>query len=754
MPQIPDSFVPSATTSPLGVSPMSATPVDPMRNAAPGQEQQSGADTQRLGDETNDIGERIKNQLDNAMAKQAETAFLNKVLTITSGDGTAANPGYLNRIGQDAINGLTAAQTAIAKAKADGEAGLADDFQKSMYNRVASQHLLSFGRQMADHNFQQGQQYYTEASANRANSYATLASNSSQTYGQVDANGNQTGDFLKYAQVAEQNTLDAVQRSKGAPPGSGQANEALLNLHTQIGIGTLVQMMDAPQDSRPSPAKIQSVYEDMKSKGWLTLQAQDQLGKMVKSFSDQETAPAAARQALSDAMRASQGQPTSSTGTPDYSATPIKGATVTAGPYDPGVSGSKPGGVTISVPQGSSIQAPADGKVTQAGRDAATGNFGMKIEHADGSVTSFTGLTASNVKVGDQVQGGENVATSGTADGKTPSVLWSLTDAKGTNVDPTRAGLAPVDLSKITDEKVLDSALDSMRKQITDPKLQFQTGQEMIRTVRENQQMASAAKSQTLQQATDAFYGYANQHGGNFSMSSISPSLQGQIPPEALNRFRDIATNGPLTKSDQRTQLWLIDNMNTATPKQVKTLFPLLSPGDQISWYKHATEVANDIQANGQPKTVVSAGFDKDQFDNILSRTSFGSLISPKPNTSEATQKIQLVSAIQDDIAARTRANGGKPLDYGVKAGIIRDHLVNDAVMIPHTFSSDEMTQGFAATPGQNPYVTINGNKEPLSQIPQNVHDRIQGLLENSGRRATEADIMADWISNGRPRLK
>src|ERR1035441_6039517 len=96
MPQVPDSFVPSATTSPLGVSPMSATPVNPMRNAAPEQELQSGAATQRAGEVTTDIGDRIQNQLDNAMAKQAETGFLNKVINITSGDGTAANPGYLN----------------------------------------------------------------------------------------------------------------------------------------------------------------------------------------------------------------------------------------------------------------------------------------------------------------------------------------------------------------------------------------------------------------------------------------------------------------------------------------------------------------------------------------------------------------------------------------------------------------------------------------------------------------------------------
>src|ERR1017187_3167673 len=273
MPQVPDQFVPSATTSPLGVSPMSATPVDPMRNAAPGQEQQSGADTQKLGEITNDIGERIQNQLDNAMAKQAETGFLQKVMNITSGDGTAANPGYLNLRGQDAINGYSDAATAIAKAKQDGSDGLADDFQKSMYNRVSSQHLLSFGREMADHRFQQTAQYSGESAINRANTYATNASNAASSYGQTDADGNATGDFSKNLQVAEQETLNGVQIMKGAPAGSDVANAALLNLHTQVGTGTLVQMMDA----RAPYSKVQSVYDDMKTKGFLDERAIDAL---------------------------------------------------------------------------------------------------------------------------------------------------------------------------------------------------------------------------------------------------------------------------------------------------------------------------------------------------------------------------------------------------------------------------------------------------------------------------------------------
>lgn len=651
MPQVPDSFVPSATTSPLGVSPMSAQPVSPMRNSAPEQEEQSGAATQKLGEVTNDIGERIQNQLDNAMAKQAETGLLKNIMTIMSGDGTPQKPGYLNRVGKDAIDSYADAATAIAKAKQEGADGLADDFQRSMYNRVASQHLLSFGREMADHRFQQTAQYSGESAINRANTYATNASNAAPSYGQTDADGNATGDFVKNLQVAEQETLNGVQIMKGAPAGSDVANAALLNLHTQVGTGALVQMMDA----RAPYSKVQSVYDDMKAKGFLDERAQDTLGKMVKTYSEQESTRSAVTQNLSDAVRSSQGQPTSSTGTPDYQF-PIKGATVTAQTYDPGTPGETPGGVTVNIPAGSSIQAPADGKVTQVGRDADD-NFTMKIEHADGSVTSFTGLTASNVKVGDKVERGEDVATSGAADGKTPSVLWSLTNAAGTNVDPTKAGLAPVDLTKVTDEKVLGDALDTLRKQVTDPYLQQQATSEMETMVRHNQQMATAAQTQVFKQASDAFY------GGGMNWRSIPPSVFAQLPPERQQQFKDEQTSHVLQQYEQgqrfkemgETDLvsGFLTHPELLTPENVETARPNLANSTYVQLMGKATELQNN------PKGVVEATAIADRVKHFAD---LSGIKSPDEKQSSADKQNynDLMFKVQNDIDQLKAQNHGK----------------------------------------------------------------------------------------------
>ncbi len=656
MPQVPDQFVPSATTSPLGVSAVSATPVDPMRNAAPGQQQQSGADTQKLGEVTNDIGERIQNQLDNAVAKQAETGFLNKVMNITSGDGTPQNPGYLNLRGQDAINGYGDAATAIAKAKADGADGLADDFQKSMYNRVTSQHLVSFGREMADHRFQQTAQYSGESAINRATTYATNASNAAPSYGQVDADGNATGDFNKNLQVAEQETLNGVQIMKGAPAGSDVANAALLNLHTQVGTGALVQLMDA----RAPYSKVQSVYEDMKTKGFLDERAIDTLGKMVKTYSDQESTRTAVNQNLSDAVRASQGQPTASTGTPDYQF-PIKGGTVTAQGYNPGEAGVTPGGVTVNIPQGSSIQAPADGKVTQAGRDADD-NFTMKIQHADGSVTSFAGLTASNVKVGDQVERGEDIATSGMSGSgnaqKTPSVLWSLTNKAGQNVDPTKAGLAPVDLTKVTDEKVLGTALDSLRKQVTDPYLQQQATTEMESIVRHNQQMQNAAQTQVYKQASDAFY------SGGMNWRAIPPSTFNQLPPERQQQFKDLQTEqvlknyhqGQAFKEMGETDLVsdFYANPDQLTPANVDAARPNLANSTYLSLMNRATELQNN------PKGVIEAQAVNERIKYFANLNGIKDSDDKGQSSADKQNYTALTFKVQNDIDALKAANHGK----------------------------------------------------------------------------------------------
>lgn len=565
--------------------------VVPVRNDAPEQQEQLGQTMQQTGTKAMNvgatIGDRLAEQVDDATVKKAETGFLGQV------NGILYDPqeGYLHQLGQAAIDNADPTKQAVVKAGQDALDGTTNPIQKQMLTQVINQHLLNTGKVIDDHNFVQTQQFSGESAINRANSYATNASNAWSSYGQTDEDGNATGDFATNLQVVDQETRRGALIMKGAPSGSDVSNAALLNAHTQVGTGALVQMMDA----RAPYSKVQSVYDDMKAKGFLDERATDTLGRMVKTYSEQEITRTAVNQNLSDAVRASQGLPTTSTGTPDYQF-PAAGGTTTAQPYD-----ADEGAVALNLPQGTNLQAPADGKVTQVGKDD-NGTFGMQIQHADGSVTTFSGLSAANVKAGDQVQRGENVATSA------PTVLWSLADKNGNAVDPTKAGLAPVDLTKITDEKVLGNALDGVRSQITDPYLQQQATSEMESIVRHNQQMQNAAATQDYKDAKDQFF------KGGQRVSAISPSLLNSLPGDQQQYFKDAQTEKVFkdyqqgqefkNMSETGTVAWFYQNTDKLTPDMVNLAYG----SGKLSNPKYL-ELLNrsEAQAAAGPKGVANA---------------------------------------------------------------------------------------------------------------------------------------------------
>lgn len=639
--------------------------VTPERNSAPEQQQQLGQTMQQTGQKAmqvgGTIGERLAEQVDDAKVKQAETGFLQQSNTILYDP----QQGYLHQLGQAAIDNADSTKQAIVKAKQDAMDTASNPIQQRMLNQVLTQHLVNTGRLIDDHNFVQTTQYSGEAAINRSNVYATNASNAWSSYGQTDAEGNATGDFARSLQTAEQETLRGTLIIKGAPSGSDVSNAALLNVRTQAGAGALVQMMDA----RAPFSKVQSVFDDMKAKGFLDEKSLVTLGKMVKTYSEQESTRAAVNQNLSDAQRASQKLPTTSTGTPDYQF-PAKGGTATAQPYN-----ADEGAVALNLPQGSNLQAPADGKVVQVGKDD-NGTFGMHIQHADGSVTTFSGLTASNVKVGDQVQRGENVATSA------PTVLWSLADKNGNAVDPTKAGLAPVDLTKITDEKVLGNALDGVRKQITDPYLQQQATSEMESIVRHNQQMQNAAATQTFKSASDAFY------NGGMQWSAIPPSTFNQLTGEQQQHFKDEQTQhvlqlynqGQAFKTMSETDLVsnFIANPEMITTDNVEAARPQLSRATYLSLLEKAQTLANN------PKGVIEAQAVNERIKYFATQQGLKDPDNSHRTDADKQTYTALTFKVQQDIDQIKAQNHGKATGEQVDKAIQQELIQRPVGPQPH----------------------------------------------------------------------
>jgi murein DD-endopeptidase MepM/ murein hydrolase activator NlpD len=773
MPQVPDSFVPSATTSPLGVSPMSAQPVQPMRNAAPEQMQQSGAATQRLGDETNSIGERIQNQLDTAMAKQAMTGFLKDATTINYGDGTPANPGYLNLRGQDALNALPGAQAALAKAKQAGADGLADDFQRSMYNRVASQHLVNFGREMADHNFQQRTLYAIQSASDSAEMSGVQASSAWKSWNSTDPDGNSTGDFNTFSQVRDQSVIEGANQRNGthdtlATPSDKMAPQtrvALLQARSGTARTALALMITAQAPS----ADVQGFFDGMKAKGYIDPRDEIAMASAVKSYVVPKNLNDTMNGAFTDAYRANH--PVVGTGAqgPDNYQGLVKGAGFTTSPYDEDADG-----VHVTIPQNSQVTAPGSGTVSAVGKNDDEVPF-VSIQHPDGSTSTVTGMNTFNVKAGDAVKMGQQIGTSGNAGGqKNPSVLWQLADKNGAFIDPTHAGLPAVDPQSIVDEKDLTDAVQLFRDRETNTDLQREGAAQMEGIVRQNQHMVLAGREQDFQNAQHQFYGPAIKSGGIPHVSSIDPALYHSLPDEQQYQLRDIETQQgrrALTDAREDQNARLMAETAANMPNQINALFWLNTHPDanmtdltSVAKYltpQQTTEWAGKITNHDSQDVKI----DQNQLRTSLTQSGLQGLFNLEGQ--KDTQKLQSqqrfngVTSDVQKILNDARNAKKAPLSPTETQKLMNDYLINNQVMVHQTswyrsdddYSQDQAVNFANLTPDQMAKAYVNtdasGNGVPLSHITPEQRDTITAGLLRAGHAPTMVNIAKAWRAMG-----
>lgn len=93
-------------------------------------------------------------------------------------------------------------------------------------------------------------------------------------------------------------------------------------------------------------------------------------------------------------------------------------------------------GIDYPVPVGTPVNAAADGTVILAGVKGGYGNA-VEVKHSDGSYTLYGHLSSIDVKVGDQVKGGQPIAKSGQTGTVTgPNLHFGHYDASGKAIDP------------------------------------------------------------------------------------------------------------------------------------------------------------------------------------------------------------------------------------------------------------------------------------------------------------------------------
>lgn len=225
-------IVPVVTQSPTNTPDVQGPSVTPMRNAFPGQMEQAGATMEQSALRQMSTGQsialRIQEQMDDANVKAAETKFIQSSMDVLHGPN-----GYLSKQGADAINGYDDAAQNLVKAKKDVLDSLGNNVQKTMFNQVSQQHLVTLGAQMSEHRAQQRIEYSSTQAASRADSMRVMAQTS--PIGSDDQN--------KFIETGVSETKNALQ-IRGIPADSDQAQKAERAYRSQITQDNVSRLME------------------------------------------------------------------------------------------------------------------------------------------------------------------------------------------------------------------------------------------------------------------------------------------------------------------------------------------------------------------------------------------------------------------------------------------------------------------------------------------------------------------------------
>ena len=664
--QIPSTFAPDVALNPTPATALTAGGVDPMRNAAPQQMDQMGDAVSKVGSTVDSIGERVQWQLDDAKTKSAVTQFMQQAQQVIHGDGTADNPGYLNTRGQTAIDGYDGATAALAKIKAQGMDGLDNNFQKMMYNRVTTQHLTNMGAVMADHHFQQNAQFSAQAASDSADSYVQSAVASADSIGQTDANGNPMGNFYNSSQQAVQEKLHSLFIATGASSDSPQGVTAAKAVTTSIAQGVITNMLDG-HDYKGA----QAFFDSENQQGHIDERAAEILGGAIKRNTDAETVKDVANQHIDTLLRAKAGVPSGID--PQL---PIVGGSYT-------MNKNEDGSQTFTVPQGTAVNAAADGKVDSVTQEETGGPYTVELTHSDGSTTQYGNLSAVNYKVGDSVMQGQQPIGL-TAKG---GLDYSMADTDGKVVDPAAQALPPVDRTKFTDADDAQKIIGQINSSAYDPQMKAEMVQYVDSQQKVNLRQENENKEQIAQPLQDAYYQYADAHKASdgsptFSTKALTPSQWAtldQVNPELSERLRVLAvpgSKGPAVDGAIDTRAGFILDPTTQTVDAVNKIRSEVTPATYLSLLSKAKE----LETAG-PKGVQDATGVGERIKYFASNA--GINVDPKTDADKQTY-IDLQYKAQQAIDEIKQQNHGKATPDQVD-GAIKNMLTQHVLTMPRS---------------------------------------------------------------------
>jgi murein DD-endopeptidase MepM/ murein hydrolase activator NlpD len=644
MPMVPETFGPSVALSETPMTPASGPWVSPMKNRAPGLLQQTGDTLARAGAEAssigNSIGDRVEETMNAALTKSAETSFLK------SAQDLLYNPdkGYLNTRGLNAQTEWNPATQAIAKARQDARATLTNPIQQHAYDLATNDHMLALGRTMSDHQHTQVTQYGIQQSQDRADSMNLLAK-TAYTSGRMD-------DYAKYAAQADAETLH-VASLNGAAPDSDVAQSMRRAKHADLVHGITTSLLD---DHKYDQAK---QFFDSEQPN-IDMKTAEVLGNAVKAEYDRNLTETKGDGFLAAAAAGTSAPP--HTYGPLASGSTINPMKITDVPGSPRPGGRVHDGYDISMPVGTQVAAPLDGKVVKVWNDEQYGGgLSMRVQLADGNTLGVAHLSAANLKEGDTVNRGQVIGLSGKTGNATGPVLHvALADPDGKKIDYFAAGKAQPDQASVADPNVLEKAMGMVNAdQSTDP---YQKKQiiKYMETQHSHQRSIQAQEYQDVkQQAVDYYYSH------NESIDGMPAALKTQLKPEDVFNLSQPAS----VETDPETMANFILDPKSVTVDNVKNAYA----GKKLNNGAYFSLLRDAMDQSQNPSKVMEATVEADRLKYFADQAGIPNIYKAE-NEQQKKDYAGLLVRVQEEVDAAQQQKGGK-LSQSEKDAIIQRNV-------------------------------------------------------------------------------
>ncbi len=685
MPTVPTTFVPQVTPSGGGdIGGFAAPPVQPMQNAAPEQVQQFGREMTQAGNAAFSIGVTIQDQIDEAETKASDIAFLERANDIMRGQN-----GFLRTSGKQADTAFQATQDALAQAGQDTMDRLQNGTQRRMFQNVLARNMMTFQGQARDHRDKEIKVYATNESKTRAVQYVNLAVQDYKSRNQVGEDGLPSGAFTSNMGVAL-NEARSAGRLMGFAEDSAQMRELENGVYTLATRGVVNRLM------------LDNDYQA----GLEYVREQLERGRIDASVADPMIASLDAnrkKQMVEDLTVSikTQGLLDSKAGTANF------GEVVPNARYD--VKGKQ---LSMSVPPGTPINAPADGTIT------SLQNNTVVVETADGTRYTLGNIeTWGMIGVGDTVRKGGLVGAAG-KQGDAVDGLYSVGYSivrNGESIDPRNANsIVDMPRDEATPPRTLTEALQ-VAAEIPDAETR-RLVQANLKAVYNTEQ---AVQKFDYDQNIERIEQYLAQPGA--TVAAIPPEVFGALKPKDQERLlkgqreedeidvmEEMARDPSIVSRE-----WLNENRGRMT----RTTF---------------NKLLGDLN---EPAKMQEASVDADLVNATLVRNGLNDLAFPRR---EAQKSASLL--FRDNV---TQAISYEQMLTGRKLSREEKQAVIDNLLLDRAFDEYGASNVIAAmTPEQQgeAYTDI------IERIPDKERQQIRAALEATNQRVNAANMAMMYL--------